>query len=156
MRRSGARAYRPPLSLPGYKQTMPEGMSDECIREALAVMDDPAFAFLFAEGSLAEVPVAGCTQVNGKPVAVAGQIDRLCINEKEVWIIDFKSHRLPPGHIPAAYVRQMQLYRLLLQRIYPHKTVSCALLWTAAPKIVQLMTHCLTKRFPVPTYIWER
>jgi len=121
-----------------YKQTMPNEARDECIREAMAVLDDPKFGFLFAEGTLAEVPVAGSVEIDGKQVAIAGQIDRLAIGEKDVWIVDFKSNRELPEHIPKVYLRQMGLYRLLLERIYPKKTVHCVLLWTAAPRITVL------------------
>jgi len=109
----------------------------ECIREAMGIIAHPQFAFIFGEGTLAEVPVAGCITVGGKPVAISGQIDRLYIGE-EVWIVDFKSNREPPEAIPHAYLRQLGLYRLLLRAIYPQKTVRCALLWTVAARITAI------------------
>src|SRR5690606_34539195 len=70
-------------------------MAATCLKEALAVIGNPEFAFLFGEDSMAEVPVAGTVTVAGKPVSVAGQIDRLAVGEA-VWIVDYKSNRLPP------------------------------------------------------------
>ncbi|MDE3059568.1 MAG: double-strand break repair helicase AddA [Pseudomonadota bacterium] len=119
----------------------PEALREECLREALAVLGHPEFSFLFKEDSLAEAPVAGCVEIGGNPVAVAGQIDRLYIGEREVWIVDYKSNRMAPPQqngIPAAYLRQMRLYRQLLRAIYPGKTVRCALLWTTGPKFTVL------------------
>jgi ATP-dependent helicase/nuclease subunit A len=113
----------------------------DCLREALAVIDAPDCAFLFAPGSLAEVPVAGSVMLAGKNIAVAGQIDRLHVGEREIWIADFKSSRLPPqreGDVPPLYLRQLALYKCLLKTIYPDKTVRCALVWTAAARVTVL------------------
>ena len=98
-------------------------------------------AFLFATGSLAEVPVAGNVDIRGNIVTVAGQIDRLFVGDNEVWIADFKSHREPPSdpkNTSPVYLRQLGLYRLLLKQIYPEKTVRCSIVWTAAPRIFVL------------------
>lgn len=105
------------------------------IHEVLHLLEHPEFAFLFAEDTFAEVPVAGCVEVGGKTVAVAGQIDRLCMRGNEVWVVDFKSNRSAPPVVPATYLQQMRLYSLLMQRIYPGKKVHCALLWTASARM---------------------
>ncbi|MDE3015603.1 MAG: double-strand break repair helicase AddA [Pseudomonadota bacterium] len=120
----------------------------ECIAEALAVIRHPDFSFLFGADALAEAPVAGCVEMGGKNVAVAGQIDRLHVGEREVWIVDFKSNRRPPESVPPAYLRQMQLYRRLLARIYPEKTICCGLLWTATAKITTLTDALLDETSP--------
>lgn len=137
-----------------YAKFLPDTIRAECVGQSLAVLDDMRFQFLFAAGSLAEVPVAGCVNVNGKAVAVAGQIDRLAISENEVWIADFKSNRLPPSNtqIPIAYLRQMALYRALLKQIYPDKSVKCLLLWTSAPSVT-VLDNALLDELPVSTYI---
>ena len=120
---------------------LPQEVVDDSIREVLAVLRDARFAFLFAEGSLAEVPVAGCVPMGGGVVAVSGQIDRLSIGERDVWIVDFKSNRNPPApgqSVPSAYARQLRLYQLVLQAIYPGKTIRCALLWTMTAELTVL------------------
>ena len=109
-----------------------------CIDESLAIIEHPDFAPVFAKGSRAEAPVAGIVQVKGKPFVVSGQVDRLAVGERDVWIVDYKTNRLPPAAgepPPSAYVRQMALYRLLLAHIYPEKTIRCVLLWTVAPRM---------------------
>lgn len=116
----------------------PYGVTEDCVHEALRLLDDPRYAFLFAPTALAEVPVAGTVMFGGRPVAVAGQIDRLAIGDTEVWLVDYKTNRLPPEQmhdIPAAYRRQMALYRAVVAHIYPQKAIRCALLWTAAPRL---------------------
>jgi len=124
-----------------YRHRVYDELAQECITEALRVIDDPRSAFLFTPDALTEVPVAGCVTIGDKSVAVAGQIDRLCISEDTVWIVDYKSNRLRPEHIsqiPVSYGKQMALYQKLLKQIYPDKMVRCALLWTIDATITLL------------------
>jgi ATP-dependent helicase/nuclease subunit A len=101
------------------------------------ILDAPDLAGLFGPSSRAEVPLAGMI---GDQV-VFGQIDRLAVSDAEVLIVDYKSDREPPvepDQVPVAYVRQMAAYRALLRAIYPGRAVRCALLWTAAPRLMML------------------
>jgi ATP-dependent helicase/nuclease subunit A len=121
--------------------TLTADMHQRCIQEVLSILEDKKFQFLFGPDSLAEVPIVGNIDIDGKPVTVSGQIDRLCIMQQEVWVVDYKSHVIPPTNIqaiPKAYLTQMRLYRALLEKIYPQKTVKAALLWTAGPSITLL------------------
>jgi ATP-dependent helicase/nuclease subunit A len=105
--------------------------------EIRRIIDAPHLEGLFGPSSRAEVPLAG---VIGDQV-VFGQIDRLAVSDAEVLIADYKSDReLPvePDRVPVAYVRQMAAYRALLRAIYPGRAVRCALLWTAAPRLMML------------------
>lgn len=141
-----ARKFAPQLS--------PE-IIDKAIADALAVIGNPQFAFLFGNDSLAEVPVTGNVEVNGGNITVSGQIDRLYMGSREAWIVDFKSNQSPPAspeNIPAAYIRQLALYRLLLQQITPEKTVRCALLWTATAKL-DVLPDALLDEWLVSSYI---
>ena len=102
---------------------------EEIIRKVFAVLDNPEFAFLFAKGSKAEMPIVG--MLDNK--VFSGQVDRLAISENEVMIIDYKTNQKPPAvseQIPEAYVRQMKIYKQLLQKAFPKKTVRGLLLWT--------------------------
>lgn len=102
--------------------------------QALAILDDARFAPLFAPGSRAEVPLTGILPRDGlAPYSVTGQIDRIAVTESEVLIADYKTNRPPPAtleEVPRAYRRQLALYRGLLQRIYPRRTVRAVLIWT--------------------------
>ena len=122
-------------------QGIEEAQVNIAIGEVLEVLGSEKFAFLFGPDSLAEVPVAGCVQMDGKTVAVSGQIDRLYIGPREIWVIDFKSNVYALAHaqqVPVAYKRQLRLYQLVLQAIYPEKTVRCALLWTVSCELTVL------------------
>jgi ATP-dependent helicase/nuclease subunit A len=123
------------LALP-YRVQMQDTEIENCINEAEKVMAQ--FPEVFSADSLAEAPIVGTIEVKGEPFVVSGQIDRLAILEKEIWIVDYKTNRQPPenaGNTPMAYLRQMAVYRALLREIYPHKRVQSALLWTAGPRM---------------------
>jgi ATP-dependent helicase/nuclease subunit A len=105
--------------------------------ETMALLDDPAFASLFGPGSLAEVPVGG---VIGD-IVVSGQIDRLAVRDGEVFVVDYKTGRHCPddaAKVPPAYLRQMALYRALLQSAFPGRAVHAALVFTAVPRLLTL------------------
>ncbi|MEA2866100.1 MAG: ATP-dependent helicase/nuclease subunit [Bradyrhizobium sp.] len=116
-------------------------------REALAagvlgLIDDPRFASVFAPGSRAEVSIVGRLERPGRPPAlVSGQIDRLVVTSNEVLIVDFKTNHGPPklpAEAPPAYVRQLALYRALLEKLYPQLPVRAALLWTETPELMEI------------------
>ena len=133
-------------------QTLPEAERDATISEVMRVITHPDHAFLFTPQALAEVPVAGLVTVSGRKVAVSGQIDRLHIGEEAIWIVDFKSNHTPPSTIPTSYIRQLRLYQLLLQQIYPKKRIVCALLWTATATI-STVPQSLLDEVPASSYI---
>src|SRR5262249_30948739 len=110
--------------------------------EALAVIDDPGFASAFGPTSRAEIPIVG--KVANRPVR--GVVDRLAIDHDRVLILDFKTDRPAPKtaeETPEAYVSQMALYRAVVAQIFPGKTIRCALLWTEAPRLLELETKLL-------------
>ena len=113
----------------------------------LALIGDPRFAPVFAPGSRAEVSIAGRLQRPGRPPAlVSGQIDRLVVTAAEVLIVDYKTNHAPPtaeAGAPAGYVRQIALYRAVLQKLYPQLPVRAALLWTETAELMEISTPAL-------------
>ena len=93
--------------------------------EVNAVMAMPALAPVFGVSAMAEVSVAGAVGGTG----VAGQIDRLVVDEAQVVIADFKTGTRP-SVTPADYHRQMALYAALLEQIYPDRRIVTWLVWT--------------------------
>jgi ATP-dependent helicase/nuclease subunit A len=96
----------------------------------------PAFAPLFGENSLAEVPIVGRI---GDAV-IAGQVDRLVVTPDRVLIVDYKSGEPPKRNAdtPRAYIRQLAAYRAVLASIYPGRPISCAILWTTTPALIEI------------------
>ena len=124
----------------------------EADREALAermlaLIGDPRFAPVFASGSRAEVSIAGRLERPGRtPALVSGQIDRLVVTPAEVLIVDYKTNHAPPAteaEAPSGYVRQLALYRAVLQKLYPQLPVRAALLWTETPELMEISTPAL-------------
>lgn len=114
-----------------------EALRDEMLSAALAVLDHPAFAPIFSDAALAEVPLAAT--VDG--VVVAGTADRLLIEDRRITVVDFKTTRRPPasaGDIPLATLRQMAAYVAALAAIYPGREVRAGVLYTHAPVLFEL------------------
>ncbi len=114
---------------------------------ALDLIVDPGFAEVFAPGSRAEVSIVGRLARPGRPPAlVSGQIDRLVVTPDKVLIVDFKTNHAPPtatAEAPAAYVRQLALYRAVLGKLYPDRPVRAALLWTETPELMEILAPLL-------------
>jgi ATP-dependent helicase/nuclease subunit A len=128
--------------------------------EALAILDDPVFHPLFAEGSRAEVPIVASLPELGN-VRVSGQIDRLAVAETRVLVADFKTNRPPPSRpqdVSRVYLAQLALYRAALAKIYVGKTIECALVWTHEARLMPVPASLLdeqiagiVKRIPLQT-----
>jgi ATP-dependent helicase/nuclease subunit A len=107
-----------------------------------AILADPQFAALFAPGSRAEVPIVGrLARAKGQTLHVSGQIDRLVVTADAVLIADYKTNRDPPKTVdeaPPVYVGQLALYRALLGKIYPERSIRAALVWTEIPALMEL------------------
>ncbi|MBY0422152.1 MAG: PD-(D/E)XK nuclease family protein, partial [Parvularculaceae bacterium] len=121
---------------------VPEAERRLWIDEALAVLDHPDFAPVFRPEARAEAAIVGrIAGPRGAVVVVNGAIDRLLVEEKRVLIVDYKTNRPPPERVadaPRSYVAQLAAYRALLQQIYPASEISCALLWTYAPRLMAI------------------
>ena len=119
----------------------PAGEADKARSEVLSLLDDASLAHLFGPSSRAEASVAGYVTIGGREILVSGQIDRLAVTPTAVEIADYKTNRDIPaeaGDAPQAYVLQLALYRALLRRIYPGRSVRCMLIWTRASLVARI------------------
>jgi ATP-dependent helicase/nuclease subunit A len=117
-------------------------------KQVLAILDDKNFAEIFAPGSRAEVPIVGRIARAGRgPIPVAGQVDRLAVTDDTVLIADYKTDRIVPDRLDAVppYVTQLALYRAVLARVFPGKTVRAALLFTDGPKLMEVPAAAMDK-----------
>lgn len=109
----------------------------EALAEALAVLRDPSLAWIFADGSLAEVAV---TAALGKE-SLYGVIDRLIFQGDKVIAIDFKTNKVVPSRtdqVPGGLLVQMGAYSQALAQIYPDKIIETAILWTRTCELMPL------------------
>ncbi|BCJ92118.1 double-strand break repair helicase AddA [Terrihabitans soli] len=123
---------------------LPDSERTALAGEALAVLKEPAIAALLSAPGRSEVPVAGEIARPGRaPLFVSGQVDRLIVTADRVTVLDFKSDRPAPNKAPEGYITQLALYRALLRRIFSGKTIDCALVWTAGPKLEPIPQEAL-------------
>jgi ATP-dependent helicase/nuclease subunit A len=116
-----------------------EAAQAQLIESALAVLALPALAPLFAEGSRAEVAIAGAAARDAAPaLPFVGRIDRLAIAADAVYLADYKTGARPPGANPRAYVAQLALYRAALAALYPDKPIRAFLIWLSGAEAVEI------------------
>jgi len=113
------------VQIAGQSRDVPDAMAASLIDKLLTLIDLPAFAPLFSKDALVEVPING--RLNG--IGIAGQIDRLFIDDKRIILADFKTGQPRENAIPRSYLHQMALYDGLLQKIYPGRDIECWLVW---------------------------
>jgi len=105
--------------------------------EVLNVLKNKDFAFIFEGNSRAEVPVMG--EVDGH--IVSGQIDRLLIEDERVVVVDFKTNRPAAKNrdeVLGVYIKQLEIYQKLLEKIYKGKKVETYILWTNTLKLMKI------------------
>lgn len=120
----------------GYP-VLDEAKGREVMAEAFSVIDNPEFAAVFAEGSRAEVSLAGTIH----NTFVNAQVDRMSVMDDVVYLVDYKSNRDAPNAadgVPLSYLAQMAAYRELARAIWPERDIRCGLLWTARPALMWL------------------
>ena len=125
--------------LRGLNADISENEIDLLLAEASTVLTAPNLAHLFADGTMAEVPIA--TNLPSKnDVRLYGVIDRLIVTPETVLAIDYKSNAVVPtsaDQIPDGLLAQMGAYREALSQIYKDREINISILWT---KTAQLMS----------------
>jgi ATP-dependent helicase/nuclease subunit A len=127
---------------------------DVLVAQVIRLLDDARFKPLFAAGSRAEVPIVGRLATATGSQIVSGQIDRLVVTADAVMIADYKTDRPAPQRpddVPRGYLRQLALYRALLARIYPGRSVRAALIWTDVPDLMELSEQALEREMALLT-----
>ena len=127
-------------------RNVPDDEAEPLVRETLAVLDDPAFAAAFAEGSRAEVAIVADLPEIGGAARVNGRIDRIAVTDDSVFIVDFKTNRPPPSReedVAPLYRTQMALYRAAANKILPGRRIVCGLVWTEGPTLMTLSNGLL-------------
>ena len=142
-----AKGERPALARQFLRlRNVPDDEAEPLVCETLAVLDDPAFAAAFAEGSRAEVAIVADLPEIGGAARVNGRIDRIAITDDSVFIVDFKTNRPPPSReedVAPLYRTQMALYRAAANKIFPGRRIVCGLVWTEGPTLMTLSNGLL-------------
>jgi ATP-dependent helicase/nuclease subunit A len=118
-------------------------------QRAISILSRPELAHLFRPESRAEVPFLLDARRGGKPVRLAGRIDRLVVDERRVLVVDYKSDATRPGapeSVPQTYLTQLGLYALVAGQLFPDRTVEAAILWTSMESLMNLPRDLLAAR----------
>ena len=118
------------------------GASQEAAQEmaeaACALVSNPDFADLFGSEALAEAPITA-TLADGR--VIAGTVDRLCVGQNLIRVVDFKTGQGVPtalATVPPAHRAQMEAYREALEVIFPGKRIEASLLYTSGPRLIRV------------------
>ncbi|MQQ08192.1 double-strand break repair helicase AddA [Epibacterium sp. SM1979] len=109
----------------------------EIYEEAARVISTPALDWIFADTTLAEVPISATLDEQ----RLHGVIDRLIVLEDRIVAVDFKSNVVVPSTAqacPLGLLRQMGAYALALAQIYPDRPIQTGILWTATAEYMEL------------------
>ena len=83
---------------------------------------------------------------------MSGQVDRLAVTDAEVLIVDYKTNRPPPDvgrqawHSPIA--ASSRSIAACSRRSIPAAPVRAFLLWTAAPRLMEIDGETLDRSMP--------
>jgi ATP-dependent helicase/nuclease subunit A len=125
------------VALAWCRHSVPDLDGEALTNTVLAVLEDPAFAAVFAPDAFAEAPVAATVG----ELVIAGTVDRLLVTPDAVTIVDFKTSRRVPASADQAevyHLRQMAAYVAAIERVFPGRTVTAALLYTEGPQLIAL------------------
>lgn len=115
--------------------------------DALELYRDEALRPLFEnERYLAVYNEMPLLYTGGDGDIVSGAIDRLCVGDDEVWIVDYKTHRVEDAgestgedadidKLAKDFETQMYLYVQGVKKLFPDKSVRASVLFTAIKKI---------------------
>ena len=102
------------------------------------ILNNEEFKFFFAENSKSEVAIVG--NIDG--FSVSGQIDRLVELDDKILILDYKNtskNYKSAKDLPDAYIKQLELYKRLVEKIYDNKVVECYILLTGFGRLVRVV-----------------
>lgn len=123
------------------------GRREDLVSDALAVIEHPNFADIFAPDTMAEAPIAA---VVGE-IVVSGTVDRLSVTDDPVQVIDFKTGSFVPDDAdlaPIAHLRQMAAYAAALAVIFPGRAIEAVLLYTSGPRLISLSDQHIAANKP--------
>ncbi|MBP5352559.1 MAG: double-strand break repair helicase AddA [Alphaproteobacteria bacterium] len=106
-------------------------------QEVLQLLGNKEFADLFGPCARNEVPIMG--EVDGK--IISAQLDKLVILPHKIMIVDYKTNRPAAKDMtdtPASYVKQLQVYARLVQKIYTDLPVESYILWTNEARLMRV------------------
>jgi ATP-dependent helicase/nuclease subunit A len=88
-----------------------------------------------------ELKIKKSYRADGKNHIISGIIDLVILKEKDIHIIDYKTDKnIPPtsADIDLKYLKQMAVYKEMMESIYQDYTITCHLAWTHKPTMLKI------------------
>lgn len=101
------------------------------------IIKNQNFNFLFDNKTLNEVSLSGMVSANETLQLVSARVDKLIITENEVIIIEYKYSKIKKS-IAIPYQKQINLYKKLLQDIYPKHIIRGFILFSQSADIIEI------------------
>jgi ATP-dependent helicase/nuclease subunit A len=127
------RAARAASILDGYGIAADHDALSAIMGHVEPVLGNADLSWIFEPDTLTEIGISA--HLDGDDhLPIYGIIDRLCITEQDVHIIDYKTNAVvpeSPDQIPQGILRQMAAYQRAVMIMYPDLAVHAGILWTA-------------------------
>ena len=127
------RAARAASILDGYGISADHDALSAIMGHVEPVLGNADLSWIFEPDTLTEIGISA--HLDGDDhLPIYGVIDRLCITEQDVHIIDYKTNAVvpeSPDQIPQGILRQMAAYQRAVMIMYPDHAVHAGILWTA-------------------------
>lgn len=106
---------------------------DIIISKVLNILSNPEFAFMFSDNSFNEI------ELITKDANL--RLDKLVIEDDEVWIIDYKTDIIVPTYdmVHSSYKKQLNTYRDAITPIYSGKKIKTAILWFETSELMEIV-----------------
>lgn len=100
---------------------------NKVINQVFNILENENFKEILKRDCQTEVPIIG--EIDGK--IISGKIDLLVIEENKITVIDYKTNISQKNQedLVGKYKIQLDLYKQILQKIYPNKEIECCLIW---------------------------
>lgn len=120
-----------------YLSFVSRELFEKTYNTATSLLSHPDLCFLFIDATYADVPFAGHHE--GKKVT--GRIDRIVVQEKVIYVVTYKTNAILPqsvNEISNEDKEKIEVYKSVIQNIYPDKNIKMCFLWTEVPQLVEV------------------
>ncbi len=109
------------------KFALNQAQQNSMMNQVLNILENENFKEIIKKDCQTEVPITG--EIDGK--IISGKIDLLVTEEHKITIIDYKTNinQENPENLANKYKIQLDLYKQILQKIYPKKEIQGLLMW---------------------------
>ncbi len=114
---------------------------DKIKMKVFDILKNEKYKKFFSNNSKSEVEIVGKVEYEGKEIMVSGKIDRLAEYEDKILILDYKNtskHYTKLNELPKNYLKQLELYKKLVKKIYVGKLVECYILITTWGELIKI------------------